>query len=382
MPEPIETLERAYQDLATVTADLQPGQLTLSTCCPAWDVRGLLNHILGGAVMYTRINAGRVASEDQGDLTGNDPAGAVARFGADNVASWREPGALDGDRSYPWGTFPATAGVIINLGEVAIHTWDLARALGRPAQIDRGVAQLVYEFYRDIPMDGMRAGGVYGPEIEVPVSAPVQERLLGFLGRHPQVSTSASPKPTGRIARASEAELLDLPDGSMMRLLADSSDTGGQLSAHFTLLAPGADGAGPHHHSTAGEVFYVLDGSVQLLVGDQVAIAAPGDLAVVPPGVVHAFAAAPGSGAQLLVTAMPGIERFEFFRTIVRVAGGLQSPAALLDQSGYDTYADQSPAWQAARLIGSRAPEVTAEEMREGGSEVLPGYPIHDLDAI
>lgn len=66
-----------------------------------------------------------------------------------------------------------------------MHTWDLAKATGQPAQIDPEVAQLIYDFYRAIPMDGMRAGGVYGPEISVPESAPVQDRLLGFLSRRP-----------------------------------------------------------------------------------------------------------------------------------------------------------------------------------------------------
>ena len=70
-------------------------------------------------------------------------------------------------------------------GEVALHTWDAGEALGRPAQIDPGVAQLVYDFYRYIPMDQLRANGVYGPEVLVPASAPLPARLLALLGRRP-----------------------------------------------------------------------------------------------------------------------------------------------------------------------------------------------------
>jgi hypothetical protein len=29
----------------------------------------------------------------------------------------------------------------------------------------------------------MRSSGVYGPEISVPETAPIQQRLVGFLGR-------------------------------------------------------------------------------------------------------------------------------------------------------------------------------------------------------
>lgn len=181
----VDALGRAYDDLATVVAALGPEQYSLPTCCPAWDVRGLLNHILGGALMYTLVNAGQRAGEDAGDVVGTDPTGALEVTAAANLASWRRPGAREGDRSYPWGTFPAGAGLLINLGEVALHTWDLAKATGQPAQIDAEVAQLIYDFYRAIPMDGMRAGGIYGPEISVPESAPVQDRLLGFLSRRP-----------------------------------------------------------------------------------------------------------------------------------------------------------------------------------------------------
>lgn len=181
----VDALERAYDDLTAAVTALEPQQYRLPTCCPAWDVQGLLNHILGGALMYTLVNAGQRAGEDAGDVAGADPVGALEVTAAANLASWRRPGAREGDRSYPWGTFPAGAGLLINLGEVALHTWDLTQATGQAAQIDAGVAQLVYDFYRAVPMDGMRAGGVYGPEISVPESAPVQDRLLGFLSRQP-----------------------------------------------------------------------------------------------------------------------------------------------------------------------------------------------------
>lgn len=178
-------LEWSYDMLAKVVANLGPGQLSAPTCCPEWDVRGLLNHILGGALMYTLVNAGQVAGEDAGDVIGDDPILALAVTSAANLASWRQPGALDGDRAYPWGTFPAGAGLVINLGEVALHGWDLANATAQSTDIDPEVAQVIYEFYRRVPMEGMRSSGVYGPEVKVADTAPIQQRLLSFLGRLP-----------------------------------------------------------------------------------------------------------------------------------------------------------------------------------------------------
>ena len=183
--DPITALERSYEELGKVVADLRPDQLTLPTNCPDWDVRALLDHILGGARMYVAANEGRLVAEDAGEIVGEDPSLAVAEVAEANVASWRQPGALDGERTYPFGTFPAGAGLVSNIGEVALHAWDVAQATGQAARLDPEVAALVLDLYAHVPMDDLRAHGVYGPEIAVPDSAPVQDRLLGFLGRQP-----------------------------------------------------------------------------------------------------------------------------------------------------------------------------------------------------
>ena len=185
MPDPINALERSYDQLAKVVANLSPDQLALPTACPDWDVRALLNHTLGGGLMYALVNDGQVAGEDQGDVASDDPVGAVARTAEVNLASWRAAGALEGERTYPWGTFPAGAGLLINLGEIAVHAWDLAQATGKRATIDEDTAWLVYDLYANVPMDDLRANGVYGPEIPVPDTAPIADRLLGLLSRQP-----------------------------------------------------------------------------------------------------------------------------------------------------------------------------------------------------
>jgi uncharacterized protein (TIGR03086 family) len=176
-------LQRAYDDLAVVASVLTTDQLLLPTNCPGWDVRTLLNHTLGTAVMFAKVNAGEFVGEDAGDVVGDDPVGAVARIAAANLDAWRAPGALDGIRVYPWGTFPAPVGLVINVSEVALHGWDVAAATGQDTALDGEAAQVVYDLYSQIALDDMRAHGVFGAEVEVPASAPVQDRLLGLLGR-------------------------------------------------------------------------------------------------------------------------------------------------------------------------------------------------------
>ncbi len=181
----VMALERSYEELAAVVAGVTDEQLRLRTCCPEWDVRALLNHVLGGALMYIGANNGEALTEDAGDVVGSDAQAAVARVAVANVSSWRSAGALDGVRVYPWATVPAPWGLIINVGEVALHAWDIAKATGRPTSIDADVAQVVYDFYQHVPMDEMRATGVYGPELVAPASASVQDLLLCFLSRQP-----------------------------------------------------------------------------------------------------------------------------------------------------------------------------------------------------
>jgi mannose-6-phosphate isomerase-like protein (cupin superfamily) len=151
------------------------------------------------------------------------------------------------------------------------------------------------------------------------------------------------------VVREAEAEVIGQAPFTV-RLLADASSTGRALSTQRVTLNDGADGARPHHHANSAELFYLLDGTAQLLSGDQVVTAERGDLVVVPPGLAHAFAAAPGHDADILIVIAPGVERFEYFRHLERIAYGKAAPETLLDvQDLYDTYFRTSTAWDAVR---------------------------------
>ncbi|BCJ35432.1 cupin [Actinocatenispora thailandica] len=151
------------------------------------------------------------------------------------------------------------------------------------------------------------------------------------------------------LVRAAEAEAVGAPP-TMVRLLVDAHAADGALSTQRVTLGRGADGAAPHHHRGSVELFYVLSGTAQLLAGDQVLTASEGDVALVPAGQLHAFAAAPGEPADLLIVIAPGVERFEYFRLLARVATGQADRQELLDaQERFDTWFADSAAWRAAR---------------------------------
>jgi uncharacterized protein (TIGR03086 family) len=86
----------------------------------------------------------------------------------------------------PFGTFPSAAAYLINLGEIAVHGWDIAVGTGRQATIDEELAIAVLGFYERAPMERLRGRGAFGPAVEVPPGSSAQDRLLGLLGRQPR----------------------------------------------------------------------------------------------------------------------------------------------------------------------------------------------------
>jgi mannose-6-phosphate isomerase-like protein (cupin superfamily) len=151
------------------------------------------------------------------------------------------------------------------------------------------------------------------------------------------------------VVRADEAEVL-VQGPSTLRLLADSDDTRGALSTQIVQLGRNVPGAVPHRHDKSAELFYVLDGVLDVLSGSDVVRANKGDLLVVPKGVPHAFGAAGGHGAELLIVITPGVQRFEYFRHLGRIArGDIPKESLLAEQERYDTWFLASPRWDANR---------------------------------
>ena len=189
----ISALEQSYDQTAELVAGLTPAELDAPSPCLGWDVRATLNHLLGATWMFTLVNQGQAADEDAGDVIGDDANLAVIAAAKENLASWRQPGAFDGDRSYSFGTFPAMGAAMLNLEEVVVHNWDIARATGFELVIDPAVGQMVYDWGVSIPLDDFRDHGAFGPEVAVPASAPIVDRLVGLLGRRPAEGNHSLP---------------------------------------------------------------------------------------------------------------------------------------------------------------------------------------------
>ncbi|MFC4373716.1 cupin domain-containing protein [Nocardia halotolerans] len=130
----------------------------------------------------------------------------------------------------------------------------------------------------------------------------------------------------------------------------DADATDGSVSTLEVTMDRGADGAAPHYHTRSDELFYVADGELQVLAGEHIRTIGAGGSLVVPRHMPHAFGAAPGSGARILIALMPGVQRFEYFRLLDRlVHGAATHDEFVAAQSEFDNYFVDAPEWWAER---------------------------------
>ncbi|WKD49673.1 cupin domain-containing protein [Microbulbifer spongiae] len=70
---------------------------------------------------------------------------------------------------------------------------------------------------------------------------------------------------------------------------ADGEETADQFSVSEWWIEPNTAGFGAHSHETETELFYVLDGTMSFLVGEQWQDAQKGAVIFIPPGIQHDF---------------------------------------------------------------------------------------------
>jgi quercetin dioxygenase-like cupin family protein len=115
--------------------------------------------------------------------------------------------------------------------------------------------------------------------------------------------------PTGYSLPAGEGERIWIV-GDTMTLKATAPATDGRLLLLENLTAPGG-GPPPHIHTREDEFFYVLDGTFEIRIGDDLHTLGAGGFAFVPRGTVHNFRNTGERPARILVGFTPaGMEGF------------------------------------------------------------------------
>jgi len=100
--------------------------------------------------------------------------------------------------------------------------------------------------------------------------------------------------------------------GDVYRFLATGEETSGRYALWEALVPPGG-GPPPHVHSREEEGFYVLEGAVTIMIGDQRLVAGAGMFVNMPVGTPHSFKNESGSPARMLISVAPaGLEKMFF----------------------------------------------------------------------
>lgn len=90
-----------------------------------------------------------------------------------------------------------------------------------------------------------------------------------------------------KIARAADT-LVTSAAGIDAQFLLGAAETGGQFSIASMVVAPNA-GPPPHIHAVEDELWFIMEGRFEFLIGEDVVEVGPGDVVFTPKNVVHTF---------------------------------------------------------------------------------------------
>jgi uncharacterized protein (TIGR03086 family) len=182
-----ETLDRSRVEFRRVLAGVTHEHWTLSTPCEGWDVRELVNHVLGGNVRYTMLlhgaAAGELAATRSADHIGTDALTSFDRSAAEVTAAFEESDALQRTVHHPAGDRTGLDLLWLRVAEWTIHAWDLARAIGGDERLDPDLVDTLLARLEEHGT-GLESGGYFKEPPDWRDASP-HARLLTTVGRRP-----------------------------------------------------------------------------------------------------------------------------------------------------------------------------------------------------
>jgi mannose-6-phosphate isomerase-like protein (cupin superfamily) len=125
--------------------------------------------------------------------------------------------------------------------------------------------------------------------------------------------------------------------GNEIVFKAGATDTGGAFGFLEYTAAPEFPGPPAHIHHEMVEAFYVLEGELTMLLGDETVKAQAGSFVLVPPGTPHTFSNPGAEPVRFIGVFTPGGFEQYFKDLAALLAGGPLDPAAAAQlASAYD----------------------------------------------
>ena len=190
--ELLTAFKGAVASTAEIVKSTPAGQLDGPTPCAEWDVRALLNHVIGTLWLAEGLFSDQPPRYPMApgglppaDLAGTDPAAAYAEASAAALAAAAAGDALTRVHLTPLGEMPGPGLAGFTTLDILVHGWDLAKATSQPADLDGRLAAHVLGFAAQALGTPESRAGRIGPAVPAAADAPVTSRLAAFLGRQP-----------------------------------------------------------------------------------------------------------------------------------------------------------------------------------------------------
>ena len=180
----VDLLSGVLDKTGALITGVQPDQWESPTPCEEWDVRALVEHILGWMQVFDAAANGRAFDGDPADFRlGDDPAADFRAMADSMVAGWRK-GGTERTVRLTTGELPGAMAMNMTLMEYTTHGWDLATATGQPVPFSDEEAEQVLDRARATLKPEYRGPDTaMGEETEAPAGAPAAARLAAFMGR-------------------------------------------------------------------------------------------------------------------------------------------------------------------------------------------------------
>jgi uncharacterized protein (TIGR03086 family) len=151
-----------------------------------WSVRDLVRHVVEEQQWVPQLLSGKTVEQARKSLRplDDDLRAEWRLYSLAATAAWEEvdPSTLV---ALSYDTVPVADYLREQVSDVAIHAWDLARAIRADELLDETLVRAVWSEFEP-QASTLAASGLYSPPVPIPDDAPLQSRLLAVTGRDPR----------------------------------------------------------------------------------------------------------------------------------------------------------------------------------------------------
>jgi len=150
--------------------------------CEGWVARDVVDHL---EWMPSLVLGGAGIPIPPAPSAADDPVGAWTVIDGALQRVLDDPELAAREFDSPAGHFTVERAIAtLCIGDVLVHTWDLARATGLDETLDPDEVHGLFLGMEAVDQL-LRDSGQYGPKVEVPDDADEQTKLIAFSGRQP-----------------------------------------------------------------------------------------------------------------------------------------------------------------------------------------------------